>query len=415
MIFEEGREKRIMASFTYEAIDKAGKTKKANVEADSIEKARAILKNEGYSILSIGETSLLNKDISFNIKKKVSSRDLGVFCRQFVSISKAGVNVVTALAMLAEQTENKALKQALKNVRDNVEKGDSMALAMRRETVFPPLLLNMVDAGEASGNLESAMGKMASHFEKDAKLKGIVKKALMYPCVLIVVMIAVIIVLLVVVIPNFQSMFDQIGGKLPAFTVAVVAMSQFLQEDWIILIGILVIAIVAFKMYNKTPQGKRQIAKIVLKLPVFGVLIQKQSCARFAETLSTLVSSGMGMVEAVEITGKTLDNVLYQDAVLDAAKQVQQGVALSVPLKASGLFPPMIMHMLSIGEETGNLEEMLNNSAEYYNEEVEMATQQMTALMEPVIIVCMAGVVCLLIAAIYGPMMSMYQQLGAQA
>ncbi len=181
MIFEEGREKRIMASFTYEAIDKAGKTKKANVEADSIEKARAILKNEGYSILSIGETSLLNKDISFTIKKKVSSRDLGVFCRQFVSISKAGVNVVTALAMLAEQTENKALKQALKNVRDNVEKGDSMALAMRRETVFPPLLLNMVDAGEASGNLESAMGKMASHFEKDAKLKGIVKKALMYP------------------------------------------------------------------------------------------------------------------------------------------------------------------------------------------------------------------------------------------
>ena len=150
-----------------------------------------------------------------------------------------------------------------------------------------------------------------------------------------------------------------------------------------------------------------------MKLPVFGVLIQKQSCARFAETLSTLVSSGMGMVEAVEITGKTLDNVLYQDAVLEAAKQ--QGVALSVPLKASGLFPPMIMHMLSIGEETGNLEEMLNNSAAYYNEEVEMATQQMTAMMEPIIIVCMAGMVCLLIAAIYGPMMTMYDQIGNQA
>lgn len=153
----------------------------------------------------------------------------------------------------------------------------------------------------------------------------------------------------------------------------------------------------------------------MLKIPVLGNLIQKQSCARFAETLSTLVSSGMGMVEAVEITGKTLDNVLYQDAVLEAARQVQQGVALSVPLKASKLFPPMIMHMMAIGEETGNLEEMLDNSALYYNEEVEMATQQITALMEPIIIVCMAGMVCLLIAAIYGPIMSMNEQISNQA
>lgn len=403
-----------MPSFTYEAIDKMGKTKKANVEADSVEKARAILKNEGYTVMSIGETSLLNKDISFGVKKKVSARDLGVFCRQFVSISKAGVSVVTALGMLAEQTENKAMKEALRNVRDNVEKGDSLAIAMKRETVFPPLLINMVEAGEASGNLESAMAKMATHFEKDAKLKGIVKKALMYPCVLIVVMIAVVIVMLVVVIPNFESMFEQIGGELPLFTKAVVALSKFIQARWYILVGILAAAILAFKVYNGTPEGKRQVSKIVLKLPVFGELIQKQSCARFASTLSTLISSGMGMVEAVEITGKTLDNILYQDAVMNAAKQVQQGVALSVPLKASGLFPPMIMHMLTIGEETGNLEEMLNNSAAYYDEEVEMATQQMTALMEPIIIVCMAGVVCLLIAAIYGPMMSMYDTLGAQ-
>lgn len=404
-----------MASYTYEAIDQAGRTKKANIEAESIEKARAALKNEGYSILSINETSLLNKDISFGVKKKVKSRDLGVFCRQFVSISKAGVNVVTALGMLAEQTENKALKEGLKNVRDNVEKGDSMAAAMKRESVFPPLLINMVEAGEASGSLETAMGRMASHFETDAKLKGIIKKAMMYPCVLIVVMIAVLIVLLVVVIPQFESMFDQIGGELPAFTVAVVAMSEFVQTKWYLLLGILAVLVGGFKAYDSTPQGKRQIARIMLKIPVLGNLIQKQSCARFAETLSTLVSSGMGMVEAVEITGKTLDNVLYQDAVLEAARQVQQGVALSVPLKASKLFPPMIMHMMAIGEETGNLEEMLDNSALYYNEEVEMATQQITALMEPIIIVCMAGMVCLLIAAIYGPIMSMNEQISNQA
>jgi type IV pilus assembly protein PilC len=317
--------------------------------------------------------------------------------------------------MLADQTENKTLKESIMNVHDNVEKGESFAGAMRKETVFPALLINMVEAGEASGNLEKAMEGMADHFESDARLKGIVKKAMMYPCVLMVVMVAVIIVLLVVVIPNFQSMFDQIGGELPAFTQAVVAMSQFLQKKWYIVVAVIAAIVFLFRFINSTPEGKRKIAKITMKIPVLGELVQKQNCARFASTLSTLVGAGMGMVESIEITGKTLDNILYREAVLEAAIQVQRGVALSVPLKACKLFPPMIMQMIGIGEETGNLEEMLSNSARYYDEEVQSTTEQLTALMEPVILICMAGVVCLLIAAIYGPMMTMYDQLGAQA
>lgn len=401
-----------MASYTYDAMDKNGKKKHANIEAESIDKARALLKNEGYTISKIRESTFLDKDININIKKKVSPRDLGVFCRQFLSISKAGVGVVTALDMLAEQTENKTMREAIKNTRDNVEKGDSLAGAMRKETVYPQLLINMVESGEASGNLENAMARMADHFEKDARLKGIVKKALMYPCVLIVVMIIVVIVMLVVVIPQFQSMFDDLDTELPVFTQMIVALSHFLQERWYILVAIIAALVVAFRFYNGTESGKRNVAKLMLKVPVFGDLIIKQNCARFASTLATLVSSGMGMVEAVEITAKTLDNILYKDAVYDAANAVQQGSALSTPLKATGLFPPMIMQMLAIGEETGNMEEMLDNSARYYDEEVEQTTQQLTALMEPVIIVCMAGVVCLLIAAIYGPMMSMYDALG---
>ena len=401
-----------MASYTYEAIDKNGKAKKANIEADTLEKARAMLKNDGYTVTKLEETSLLNKDINIGIKKKITPRDLGVFCRQFVSISKAGVGVVTALGMLADQTENKRMQEAIKNVRDNVEKGDTLATAMKREDVFPALLINMVEAGESSGNLENAMGRMADHFEKDARLKGIIKKALMYPCVLIVVMIAVVIVMLVVVIPQFQSMFDELGTELPAFTKAVVAMSNYIINRWYILIAIVAVLVIAYRWYGQTEEGKRNLAKLALKAPVFGNLIQKQSCARFASTLSTLISSGMSMVDAVEITAKTLDNILYKEAVKEAAKQVQRGVPLSTPLKASGLFPPMIMQMLGIGEETGNMEEMLTNSAKYYDEEVEATTQQITALMEPVIIVCMAGVVCLLILAIYGPMMTMYDALG---
>ncbi len=404
-----------MAIFLYEGIDKSGKIQKGNVDAESLEEARASLKSEGLTVTKLSEGSALNKEISFGGKKKVGARDMGVFCRQFVSISKAGVGVVDALEMLADQTENKTLKAAILNVHDNVQKGDSFAGAMRKETVFPQLLINMTEAGEASGNLEKAMEGMADHFETDARLKAVVKKAMMYPIVLSVVMLAVIVVLLTVVIPNFQSMFDQIGGELPAVTKAVVAMSHFVQTKWYIILIVIAAIIFAFRAYNSTPEGQRQVARILMKAPVFGELIQKQNCARFASTLATLVGAGMGMVEAIEITGKTLDNILYREAVLDTAVQVQRGVQLSLPLKASGLFPSMILQMIAIGEETGNLEEMLNNSAKYYDEEVQNTTEQMTSLMEPVILIAMAGVVCLLIAAVYGPMMTMYNQLGAQA
>lgn len=404
-----------MASFTYEAFDAGGKRKKANIEAENIDKAKAQLKTQGLTATKISESSALNKDIKIGVKKKVSPRDLGVFCRQFVSISKAGVPLVNALGMLADQTSNKALQESIRNIRDYVEKGDNLSTSMRRESmVFPPLLINMVEAGESSGNLENSMFRMAEHFEKDAKLKGVIKKAMMYPAVLIVVLIAVIIVLLVVVIPNFQSMFDQIGGELPAITKAIVAASKFVQTKWYILIGVIAAVIVAFKVYYGTSAGKHQVSAFLLKMPVFGDLIQKQSCARFAATLSTLISSGMGMVESIQITGRTMDNILYEEAILDAADKVQLGQPLSAPLRASGLFPPMIMHMLGIGEETGNMEEMLTNAGTYYDEEVEAVTGQLTTLMEPVILIVMAGVVCLLIAAIYGPMMTLYNQLGAQ-
>lgn len=402
-----------MAQFTYEVVTKEGKNKKGNVEADNIDKARDILRAEGNTILNLSEASILNQDIKFGGKKKVNSRDLSVFCRQFVSILKAGVNIITALGMMCEQTENKTLRESLMNIKDNVEKGNTLTEAFKKERgIFPNILISMIEAGEASGSLETSLERMSVHFEKDSKLKGMVKKALMYPCVLIVVCIAVCVVMLVVVIPNFQSMFDQIGGELPAFTVAVVALSKSLKSNWMIWVAVIAVIAIAFTLYKRTYDGARNVAKVMMKVPVFGMLGVKNACSRFARTLSTLLAAGMPMIEAIEITAKTMDNVLFRDALEEAARQVQRGMALSAPLKASGLFPPMIMHMLGIGEETGNMEEMLNNAANYYDEEVEMTTQQATALMEPLILVFMAGIVCLLIAAIYGPMMSMYEQLG---
>lgn len=403
-----------MAQFSYEAVGLDGKIKKGNIESDSLEKARSFLRNDGLTVVKIGEASVLNRDININIgKKKLKPRDLSVFCRQFLSILKAGVSMISALEMLTDQTENKKLKEGLKSVKDNVEKGDTLSVAMKKQDgLFPPILLNMIAAGESSGSLEVSLERMSVHFEKDAKIKGMVKKAFMYPIVLIFVMIAVVVVMLTFVIPQFKSMFDDIGSDLPAFTKAALALSDSLQNTWYIwLIGIAVL-ILAYKLYVSTPNGSRVVAALKLKIPVFGSLSVKTACARFARTLSTLMASGMPLIDSINICAKVLDNVLYKDALVETSRQVERGVSLTTPLEKSGLFPSMVIHMISIGEETGSMEEMLTNVADYYDEEVEMTTQQATALMEPIIIVMMALVVCALIAVIYGPMVQLYSDLG---
>lgn len=404
-----------MAQFSYEAVGMDGKIKKGNIEADSIEKAKSLLRGDGLTVLKLGEANIFNKDLNFSFgkKKKLGARDLSVFCRQFLSILKAGVSVIMALDMLGDQTENKTLKAAIKSTKDNVEKGDTLAAAMRKqEGVFPSILLNMIEAGEASGSLEVSLDRMSTHFEKDARIKGMVKKAFMYPIVLVFVMIAVIIVMLTFVIPQFESMFADLGDELPAFTKAAVALSASLQNSWYIYVIAIIIIVVAYKFYSATPNGSRVMSTLKLKIPVFGALATKTACARFSRTLATLLAAGMPLIDAINICSKIMDNVLFRDALTEAAKQVERGLPLSVPLRQSGLFPNMVLHMTGIGEETGNMEEMLTNVANYYDEEVEMTTQQATALMEPIIIVVMALVVCALIAVIYTPMMQMYSSVG---
>lgn len=399
-----------MAQYSYKIVDKAGKTKKGTIEAESIEKARNSLKAEG-SILSLEEASAFNKDIniSFGKKKKVKVRDMGVFCKQFKSILQAGIGMVDALDMLAQQTNSKVLKEALKNVKDNVQKGDTLNMAMRKEgTVFPSLLLNMIEAGEASGSLEVALDRMSTHFDKDARLKGMVKKAMMYPIVLIIVTIIIAVIMLVKVLPSFASTFASMGSDLPGYTKFIMGLSDSLVHTWYIWVIAIMGIMFAYKAYARTEKGSRVVGKIKLKMPILGDLFTKTECARFSRTLSTLLAAGMPLIEAIETTGRTLDNVIFKDALADAVVQVQRGAPLSAPIKASGIFPNMVVHMLTIGEESGNMEEMLVNVAEYYDEEVTLATDSATAMMEPLIIVVMAVVVIGIIAAIYAPILSMY-------
>lgn len=403
-----------METFSYTAVGADGKEKKGTVIAETREDAARSLKDQGLLPMSIGKQSALDKDINFSFGKKgVKVRDLSVFCRQFSSIIKAGVNVINALSMMSEQTENKKLKAAIKNVQSNVEKGETLSSAMRSEgDIFPSLLVSMVAAGEASGSLETAIERMAIQFEKDAKISGMVKKAMIYPIILIVVMIGVVIAMMMFVIPNFMDMFEGLDAEMPFMTVMVINMSNFILDRWWLLILIVVGIVFAYKSYYKTDAGRHMIDRIKIKIPVFGVLTVKTACARFSRIMSTLLSAGMPMISAIEIAAGTMDNVLFKDALQKVRSGVALGMGFSQQIGVTRLFPAMLVHMVGIGEETGNIEDMLTNVANYYDEEVELATQSVTALMEPMIIIVMAVVVGALVLAIYQPMITLYSTLG---
>ena len=405
-----------METFSYKAVDASGKDVKGTVDAESRDEAVRKIKEQGFLPVSVGKQGALDKDvdISFIGKKKVPARDMSVFCRQFASILKAGVSVINALEMLGEQTENKNLKEAIVNTQSGVEKGESLSDSMRQNEVFPSILVDMIRAGEASGSLENSLIRMAIQFEKDAKLKGTLKKAMMYPIVLLCVMVGVIIVMLTFVIPSFMTMFEDLESDLPITTKMIVALSDNVKAYWYIYILAVVAIVVAIKLYGRTPDGRHNIDKLKLKIPVFGLLQTKTACASFARTMSTLLQAGMPMIDALEISASTMKNVLYYDALEKVKNGVSLGLPLSNQLNSSGLFPPMVVHMVGIGEETGNVEEMLTNSAVYYEEEVEVQTQALTSMMEPIIIILMALVVVMLILAIYQPMIQLYNTLGAQ-
>ena len=404
-----------METFSYKAVNSAGKDVKGSVEAESKEEAARKIKEQGLVPVSVGKQGALDKDINIPIfkGKKIPARDMSVFCRQFASILKAGVSVINALEMLAEQTENKKLKQAIVETQANVEKGESLSDSMRQNAAFPSILIDMVRAGEASGSLENSLTRMAIQFEKDAKLNGIVKKAMMYPIVLICVMIGIVIVMLTFVIPSFMTMFEDLDSELPVTTKAILAMSNSLKNYWYIYIIVVVGIVVGIQMYKRTDDGRHNLDKLKLKIPVFGLLQTKSACASFARTMSTLLQAGMPMIDALEISASTMKNVLFYDGLQKVKNGVSLGLPLSNQLKSTGLFPAMVVHMVGIGEETGNVEEMLTNSATYYEEEVEVQTQTLTSLMEPIIIVLMAFVVVLLIMAIYQPMIQLYNTLGS--
>lgn len=401
-----------MTSYGYEAIDAAGKAVKGSIEADSMDKARADLKSQGLTVVALKEQSILTRDININIGGKPKARDLSVFCRQFVSMIRAGVTILDALHMLTEATENKKLQEAINEVRVSAEKGESLASAIAEHPrVFPDLMVNMVAAGEASGSLDKSLERMAVQFERSNKTRSLVKKAMMYPLVVIIVAIVVVIVMLVKVIPSYVVMFEQMDTELPGITRAVQAASNFIINKWFILVPCIAVIVVAVMQFGRTDAGRHFFGKVTLGIKPIKNLVVKTASAQMARTLSTLMGSGVPLVEAVDIVSHTMTNVYFKEALEEAKDDIVIGQPLSVPLQRCGLFPPMAYHMIRIGEESGNTEEMLDKLADYYEEEVEMAVATMMAAMEPLIIVVLAVIVLVLISACMAPMLTMYEAL----
>lgn len=403
-----------MAVYGYEAVDKAGKTQKGSVDAESVGAARAELKRQNLTVVNISEQNLLTKEINIDLGGKPTPRDLSVFCRQFVSMTRAGVSILEAMRMLCEQTENKKLKRALDEVRANMEKGEGLAPSLAEfPKVFPSIMVNMVAAGEASGSLDTSLDRVATQLERTSKTQALVKKAMVYPIVLMIVAIVVVIVMLVFVIPQYAGMFEELDTELPALTQGVLNASDFIKAYWYIIVLVVGVAAFTIKTFAGTDAGKHVFGKLVLVLPAFKNLTVKSAASSMARTMSTLMGAGVPMVEAVDIVSNTMTNIWFKEALQDARDQIGLGVAFSVPLEECGLFPPMVYHMVRIGEEAGSIETMLDKLADYYDEEVEMAVQSLMAAMEPAIIIVLAGIVGVLIASVLAPMMKMYEALDA--
>lgn len=397
-----------MPGFNYTAINRNGKRVRSSLDASSIETAKSSLRGAGYTILDIKEQTTLNRDIEIPFLGKPKAKDMAVFCRQFVSILRAGVSVASVLSMLGQQTGNKKLRAAIREMQADVEKGESLATSMRRHPkIFPAILVNMVSAGEASGNLEESFRQMELYFDRSKRTKSKVTSAMIYPCVLIVVMIIVLIVMMTKIIPNFLKTFEDMDADLPKITLGVMAVCEWFKSWWWVPLLVLAALIVGGVLFHRTNKGRHFFGWLARKTPVVGNLTVKTACATFCRTMEVLIGSGLTLTDSMDLAASNMGNIYYLEAIRDARGMVAEGTPLRESLVRTGIFPPMVSNLVGVGEETGDLQSMMGKVADYYDEEVDEATKKLLNLMEPAIIIFMAVFVVIIVLAIYLPMINM--------
>ena len=402
-----------MPLYKWVADTRKGKTLKGEIEAADEKIARLQLKRRNLNVNKIKEKPKdLFENVSF-MQPKVTNKDIVIFTRQFSTMIDAGLPLVQGLNILAEQTENKTFRGVLKQVTKDVEGGSSLGEALKRHPqVFDNLFVNLVAAGEIGGILDTILQRLAAYIEKAEKLKGQIKGAMTYPIVVVAIAILVIGVILVVVIPVFEEMFAGFGSALPTPTQIVVNMSRFLKSNihWII-IGFIAL-IFLFKRYRNTPAGRKQTDALSLKLPVFGVLLRKVAVARFTRTLGTMISSGVPILDALEVVAKTAGNVVLEEVIMEVRSSIAEGQSIAEPLSETDVFPRMVVQMISVGEATGALDTMLEKIADFYDDEVDAAVDALTSMLEPLLMVFLGGSIGGLVIAMYLPIFKMAAAMG---
>jgi type IV pilus assembly protein PilC len=393
-----------MASFTYTARSFSGDLRTATLEASSRDDVVAQLRRQRLSVVKIDEASATKKPRRGHIKM----RDVVIFTRQFSTMINAGLPLVQALTILAEQSQNRVLADITRKIVFDVESGNTVADAMSKHPqAFSPLYVNMVAAGEAGGILDTILMRLATFMEKNDALVRKVKGAMIYPSVIMSVAGIAVTVLLIFVIPVFENLFSSAGLALPLPTRIVMGASRFLKGYWYIIIGIVVAAWFAYKRYAATSDGRLKIDRLLLQVPVLGDVLRKSAVSRFTRTLGTLVSSGVSILDGLEITARTAGNRVVQDAIMESRSSIAGGDTIAAPLKKSGVFPPMVISMISVGEQTGGLDEMLSKIADFYDDEVDAAVGNLLSLLEPLMIVFLGVVVGGMVVSMYLPIFDM--------
>jgi type IV pilus assembly protein PilC len=398
-----------MATYTYTARAVNGDLRSATVDAPTRDEVIKQLKQQRLSVVKIDEGTATKKKRMGRIKM----RDIVIFTRQFSTMINSGLPLVQALDILAQQSENPALKDVTRQVVFDVESGNTVADALRKHPkAFTDLYVNMVAAGEAGGILDTILMRLAVFMEKNDALVRKVKGAMIYPGVIMSVAAIAITVLLIFVIPTFQTMFASANIALPLPTRIVIGLSHALRTYWYVVAGAIGLAGYSIKRYYATPDGKLAIDRLMLKAPVLGDVLRKSAVSRFTRTLGTLISSGVSILDGLEITAKTSGNRVIQDAIMDSRASIAGGETIAAPLKKSAVFPPMVISMIAVGEQTGGLDEMLTKIADFYDEEVDAAVSGLLSLMEPVMIVFLGVVVGGMVVAMYLPIFDMVNAAG---
>jgi type IV pilus assembly protein PilC len=398
-----------MPAYAWKGKNRMGEVQEGVLVSDSRDSAANTLKRNGIEVMSVN----LMAGKSSKSLGKVKPKELAIFTRQFSVMIDAGLPLVQCLEILGAQQQNKGFQRIIEAVRGDVEQGLTLQAALSKHPkAFDDLYVNMVGAGESGGILDIILQRLSGYIEKAVKLTAKVKGAMTYPVAVITIAIAVVVIIMVKVIPVFSAMYDGLGSKLPFPTLVCMALSSALiNYSWLIILAIVLI-VVGLRQYYKTPTGRLQIDSIMLKIPIIGDVLRKTAVARFCRTLGTLISSGVPILEGMDITARTAGNMVIQNAILKSKDAVEQGRNISTPLAETKVFPPMVVQMVGVGEATGALDAMLSKVADFYEDEVDNAVANLTSLMEPVMIAILGGIIGFIVVAMYLPIFNLANVFG---